>query len=671
MEGGEAGELGSPPVLSAPGSGGSAAAMSESVPIPRSRTTWALAFVFLSLLALVVVPILVERRIDDLREDVEDVAEPARQWLREAKLAAAWEASSMRGFLLSGDRRFLELYQNARVDEQHAFQQLHPLVRRLGPAPLEAFVEIRELGEARRAGKDAVFRGDVAPQEYAKALASEQSLHLRFLEAARLLEGQFDAVVADRRARVQTLERYGLIATTALVVLAFAAALVVAWLARRQYQLARELERRAREEEALRRAAHDLTEPIAVQEVLRRITESATARDGADGAFVEQIHPGTDEVEVTSVAGRGTLGLATRLPYPGSLAAKALDTGEPELIRDLGRDGRPSARRILESCGDCSVLVIPLRAGGPVLGAMVLLRAPERRPFSAEEIERARTLGDLASLALRRVLLLRETEHQRVIAERLSEELRYQMESKSRFMRGVGHDVKNPLGAVLGYADVMLQGIYGDLTPKQAHGIERMRVSVESALALIEDLLDLARAQEGRLEIAPVLVDLALLAHDSAEEHRAAAVAKGQALEVDPLSDLPRVTTDPQRVRQILGNLLSNAIKYTPEGGSVRVHAEVVEGRRAGDPDRWVALQVSDTGPGIPEDKQELIFDEFSRLDPEIARGAGLGLAISQRIAHLLGGEITVTSEVGRGSTFALRLPLRKASDSVRDVEET
>lgn len=149
--------------------------------IPRSRTTWALAFVFMSLLALVIVPIVIERSIDDLREEIEEVAEPAREWLREAKLAAAWEAASMRGYLLSDDERFLGLYQNARAEEARAFEHLHRLVRRLDPATLERFVELRALGEERRARKDALVRGEMVPREYAETLAAEQTLHLEFL----------------------------------------------------------------------------------------------------------------------------------------------------------------------------------------------------------------------------------------------------------------------------------------------------------------------------------------------------------------------------------------------------------------------------------------------------------------------------------------------------------
>jgi signal transduction histidine kinase len=117
------------------------------------------------------------------------------------------------------------------------------------------------------------------------------------------------------------------------------------------------------------------------------------------------------------------------------------------------------------------------------------------------------------------------------------------------------------------------------------------------------------------------------------------------------------VRSDPNRIRQILGNLVSNAVKYTGSGGHVmvKVHERVDDGAPA--PGQWIAVDVSDTGPGIPRDKQDQLFREFTRLDPRAAKGAGLGLAISRRIARLLGADITLRSEVGKGSTFTLWLP--------------
>jgi signal transduction histidine kinase len=140
------------------------------------------------------------------------------------------------------------------------------------------------------------------------------------------------------------------------------------------------------------------------------------------------------------------------------------------------------------------------------------------------------------------------------------------------------------------------------------------------------------------------------------EEYRAQAEAKGLTLEMELPEELPVIESDATRVRQILGNLFSNAVKYTDQG-HVRVAVELRSGGGARRPGEWIATDVRDTGPGIPQEKQRLLFQEFTRLDPGEKKGAGVGLAISQRIAHALGGEITAASEADRGSTFTLWLP--------------
>jgi signal transduction histidine kinase len=151
-------------------------------------------------------------------------------------------------------------------------------------------------------------------------------------------------------------------------------------------------------------------------------------------------------------------------------------------------------------------------------------------------------------------------------------------------------------------------------------------------------------------------VHIGELVHSLYEEYRGAAHASGLALGVDATNELPVVVTDGGRLRQIVGNLLSNAIKYT-RAGSVTLHArsQACDGGRSGD---WVFVDVIDTGIGIPADKRELIFEEFSRLDNSEKPGAGLGLAISERLAEALGGRILVESEVGVGSIFTLKLPV-------------
>lgn len=268
--------------------------------------------------------------------------------------------------------------------------------------------------------------------------------------------------------------------------------------------------------------------------------------------------------------------------------------------------------------------------------------------------------AEIEAAAEREQLLEREREA-RAEAERRREELERVTESRTRLMRGFSHDVKNPLGAADGYAQLLEEGGFGDLSPKQQDSIGRIRRSIRTALRLIHDLLELARAETGQLEIECVATDVAHAAREVAEDFRAQAEAAGLAVDVRAPEGL-RADTDPTRLRQILANLLSNAVKYAPNGqATVNVEVRGEGGPRAG---AWVAVHVADTGPGIPADKREQIFQEFTRLDPGAQQGAGVGLAISRRIARLMGGDLSVDSEIGRGSTFTLWLPPAPPEDA-------
>ena len=242
-------------------------------------------------------------------------------------------------------------------------------------------------------------------------------------------------------------------------------------------------------------------------------------------------------------------------------------------------------------------------------------------------------------------------------AERRRHEVERVMERKATFTRGLSHDLKNPLGAIDGHAELLESGVRGELTEPQRQSVRRIRGLVHALMALVDDVLEIARAEAGQLPIVHEPVDVTPVVEETVEAHRAAAVGAGLDLALDPLPRLPAVSTDAHRVRQVLGNLLSNAIKYTPTGGHVVVHAGIRRTQQAG-ANTCLVVDVCDTGPGIPEEAHELIFEEFSRLDPSGSDGAGVGLAIARQIARLLGGDITLDSEVGRGSTFTLWLPL-------------
>ncbi|HEY7769374.1 HAMP domain-containing sensor histidine kinase, partial [Longimicrobium sp.] len=303
--------------------------------------------------------------------------------------------------------------------------------------------------------------------------------------------------------------------------------------------------------------------------------------------------------------------------------------------------------------GECSALVLPLVEADLPIGSLTVIRAPQRPPFRQDEIDRAQLFSGLAALAFRKVALLQEARERRDEIERVTE-------SRTRLMRGFSHDVKNPLGAADGFAELLADGVYGELTEPQRDKLARIRRSIGTALALIHDLLELSRAESGQIDIRCVPMEVGDMARELVEEYRASAEAKGLRIEVAPTFQEYQVESDPTRLRQILGNLLSNAVKYTP-GGAVRVSIVWRDTPRGAELLKWYGVQVADTGPGIPAEKQEHIFQEFTRLEPGAAQGVGLGLAISRRVARLLGGDITVRSNPGGGSTFTLWIPVRGA----------
>ena len=230
------------------------------------------------------------------------------------------------------------------------------------------------------------------------------------------------------------------------------------------------------------------------------------------------------------------------------------------------------------------------------------------------------------------------------------------MQSKTRLIRGVTHDLKNPLHAIDGHAQLLEDGLLGELTTAQRDSVGRVRRGVRTLLGLIDDLLELARAESGQISLSLQRVKLADLVRDIVDDYRPAAEARGLHLDLSVGDELPEISTDPQRVGQVLGNLLSNAVKYTPAGGQVGVR--IAADRRSIDGNgRAVTIEVADNGPGIPKDQLENVFQEFHRLHGSESPGAGLGLAIGRRVARLLGGDIKAQSERGAGSRFILSLP--------------
>ena len=232
--------------------------------------------------------------------------------------------------------------------------------------------------------------------------------------------------------------------------------------------------------------------------------------------------------------------------------------------------------------------------------------------------------------------------------------------AKSQFLSTMSHELRTPLNAIGGYTDLLTLGLRGPLTDAQRHDLERVRLASQHLMSLVTDILNFARVDAGQVEFRPDDVEVASVVGDLESLIGPQLVAKGIAFDHDACApdtpDRPHVVrADPEKLRQILLNLLSNAVKFTEGGGRVAIACET---DRAAD---VIRLRVRDTGRGIPADQLERIFEPFVQVDRhrthESQQGVGLGLAISRELARGMGGELTVESTPGVGSTFTLTLP--------------
>ena len=241
---------------------------------------------------------------------------------------------------------------------------------------------------------------------------------------------------------------------------------------------------------------------------------------------------------------------------------------------------------------------------------------------------------------------------------RANERLRELDRLKSKFVSMVSHELRTPLGAIQGFAEMLQAGIYGSLSKKQEDALERISKNTRRLLMIVNDLLDQARIEAGELSIRPTIFSPSDLTEDLKSTVGVLVERKGLELTTEVADDVPdSLYGDKERLHQILVNLTDNAIKFTDEGG-VHVHICRPDGKHTS---HW-AIEVSDTGPGISEEDEELVFAPFRRVDDSMTRehvGVGLGLSIVKQLVELMNGEIILESEPGQGSTFTVVLPLQ------------
>jgi signal transduction histidine kinase len=349
--------------------------------------------------------------------------------------------------------------------------------------------------------------------------------------------------------------------------------------------------------------------------------------------------------------------------YPPDPAAptgvpNVIRTGRPELYPEISDELLAASAvdaehlRILRQLGFTAAIVVPLQARGRVLGAMTLVSAESGRRYTDADLRLAQELGNRAAIAVDNALLYQQAVTARDVAERSRAVAEDANAAKSAFLAQMSHELRTPLNAIDGYASLLELGVRGPLTGEQLKDIARIRRSQRHLLSLINDVLNYAKIEAGRVQfnlgpvaLTPALEGLQPLVEPLLRERE-------QRFTLQPLDSEVTITADADKLQQILLNLLSNAIKFTPRGGEIGVAASVENGH--------ALISVTDTGMGIPTEKAEEIFEPFVQLrsDGSTPReGTGLGLAISRDLARGMGGDLTVTSIVGGGSTFVVRLP--------------
>jgi signal transduction histidine kinase/CheY-like chemotaxis protein len=325
----------------------------------------------------------------------------------------------------------------------------------------------------------------------------------------------------------------------------------------------------------------------------------------------------------------------------------ATEAGEPTQVADL-RDlpSNPVNDTILRA-GYRARLIVPLLRSGCVIGALVVRRkAPGE--FSPNTVELLKTFAAQSVIAIHNARLFSELGDK-------SRQLEIASQHKSQFLANMSHELRTPLNAIIGVTEMLLEDARDLARDDELEPLERVLRAARHLLALINDILDLSKIEAGRMELHLESFPLAPLIEDVVKTVEPMATKNGNRIVIDCPASLGAIHADQIRFRQALLNLASNASKFT-ENGTVSI---VAQPQRDGDRD-WIAISVTDTGIGMTEEQIGRLFREFSQADASTTRrygGTGLGLAISRHFCRMMGGDITVESKPGAGSTFTIRLP--------------
>ena len=411
----------------------------------------------------------------------------------------------------------------------------------------------------------------------------------------------------------------------------------------------RELAQSVEELRALGEVSQAVNSTLDLETVLNTIVAKATQLSGTEAGAIYVHGDAKNEFALCATYGMSEAFVAELarqgVGFGQSTVAPAAMQHAPVQVADL--EAKPTAlQEIILRAGYRALLVMPLLGRDKLMGALMVWRkAPGE--FPQHSVDLLQTFAAQSVLAIQNARLFQEIEDK-------GRQLELTSQHKSQFVASMSHELRTPLNAIIGLTEMIVSNAARFGTEKAVEPLRRVHGAGTHLLGLINQVLDLSKIEAGKLELSPETVNLAPLLEDVIGTARQLAEQNKNRLVVESPDNLGTLTVDPMRLRQILLNLLSNACKFTKQGEVKLRVKKVVDGRN------WIEIAVADTGIGMTAEQQAKLFEEFTQADSSTARqygGTGLGLAITRKLARMMGGDVTVTSEPGKGSVFTLRLP--------------
>jgi signal transduction histidine kinase len=435
------------------------------------------------------------------------------------------------------------------------------------------------------------------------------------------------------------------------------------------------LQRKIAEMTALYEIGQEISAQVSLAPTLDLIVKRARALLKSDTSMLALREDQADEFAIRAQTGAGSATLAgTRLREGQGLGGRVVASGKPLLVGDyVGEYTDSPFLEIIKQTSMKSFVAVPLKSDDEVIGVLYVMSAMPNK-FQNEDVELLSALATQATISIKNAKLYQQVrEHAEQLETRIGErtqqlrqvnqQLQLASRHKSEFLANMSHELRTPMNAIIGFTKLVMRRSKEQLPQKQYDNLQKSLSSAEHLLTLINQILDLSKVEAGRLEVHPARFRLETMIEECVRTVEPMIKAEYVELSSNVAGDLPELYSDRDKLKQIVLNLLSNAIKFT-ERGQIRLEAKSEK--------QWIAIDVADTGPGIPRDKFDFIFEEFRQIDGGATRqrgGTGLGLSISRHLARLLGGDISVDSIVGEGSTFTIRVSasLQVSEQSVGD----